>query len=515
MDVTSRTLRSIYEINTWVWLSDLSRIANTAINLGSVPAAEWDSIAQYGFDAVWLMGVWERSPAGIAIANRNSNLLNEFRRTLPDFALEDNIGSAYCIRRYAVAAHLGGPEGLSVARNELARRGIKLMLDFVGNHVAPDCPWITEHPEYFIAGSEQDLRDDPGSYLQLEGRILAAGRDPNFPAWPDVVQLNAFHPGLRTAMVQTLLDIAAQCDGVRCDMAVLLLNEVFARTWRGRAGQAPATDYWLEIIPPVCKAHPGFIFLAEAYWNLEVKLQEQGFCFCYDKLLYDDFHRDDVAALRGQLSGGTAYQRKLVRFIENHDELRSATAFSPVKVRAGATAIATLPGAALFHEGQFEGRRVKVPVFLRRRPEEPVDLPLRMFYAGLLRAVNHPIFHRGEWTVCRTTGWPDNQSCQNLLAWQWVMGDERRLVVINLSGGDAEGRVHVQWIELGAGTWLLVDVLSGVSFSRDGEELASAGLYVQLNPYNLYFFEVHSAVKLNQSAESLSSQSTGRIAEQR
>ena len=92
--MTPERLRSIYEINTWVWLSDLSRKWKTPIDLATVPAAEWDSIANYGFDAVWLMGVWERSPAGIAIANHNNGLLDEFRRTLPDFAVDDNVGSA-------------------------------------------------------------------------------------------------------------------------------------------------------------------------------------------------------------------------------------------------------------------------------------------------------------------------------------------------------------------------------------------------------------------------------------
>ena len=246
--MTPERLRSIYEINTWVWLSDLSRKWKTPIDLATVPAAEWDSIANYGFDAVWLMGVWERSPAGIAIANHNNGLLDEFRRTLPDFAVDDNVGSAYCIRRYVVDGHLGGPAALSVARNELSKRGMKLILDFVANHVAPDSPWVTEHPDYFIAGNERDLANDPGSYLRAGGRILAAGRDPNFPAWPDVLQLNAFHPGLRAAMVKTLLDIVSQCDGVRCDMAELLLNEVFARTWQGRAGQAPEMDYWRALI---------------------------------------------------------------------------------------------------------------------------------------------------------------------------------------------------------------------------------------------------------------------------
>ena len=111
---------TLYEINTWVWLAELSLKARKSIDLSCVPSAEWDSIAKFGFDAIWLMGVWERSPAGIAIANRNKNLIEDFRRALPDFSPEDNVGSPYCIRRYVVDKHLGGPEGLAIARRELA-----------------------------------------------------------------------------------------------------------------------------------------------------------------------------------------------------------------------------------------------------------------------------------------------------------------------------------------------------------------------------------------------------------
>ena len=121
---------TLYEINTWVWLSDLSARTGTLVDLSSVPSAEWDAIADFGFDAVWLMGVWERSPAGIAIANKNKSLVDDFRRALPDFRMEDNVGSPYCIRRYVVDEHFGGPKGLATARLELAKRGLKLLLDW-------------------------------------------------------------------------------------------------------------------------------------------------------------------------------------------------------------------------------------------------------------------------------------------------------------------------------------------------------------------------------------------------
>ncbi len=290
------------------------------------------------------MGVWERSPAGIAIANRNPGLLQDFRRALPDFRFEDNVGSPYCVRRYVVDEHLGGPAGLAAARRELAQRGMKLLLDFVPNHVAPDNPWVTEHPEYFIPGGAEDARSSPNSYIEVKGTFLACGRDPYFPAWPDVVQLNAFQTGLRQAVIDTVSDIANQCDGVRCDMAMLLLNDVFQRTWGGRAGQPPPTEYWQNVIPAVKRSHPDFLFIAEAYWDLEWELQQKGFDFCYDKRLYDRLEHESAESVRLHLCADAAYQQKLLRFLENHDEPRAATAFPGAKEKAAAVATSTLAG---------------------------------------------------------------------------------------------------------------------------------------------------------------------------
>jgi hypothetical protein len=130
----------------------------------------------------------------------------------------------------------------------LANSGIRLILDFGPNHVALDHSWVTEHPEYFIQRNPQDAKDDPQSFVEVNGKVLACGRDPYFPAWQDVLQLNAFPAGLRQAALQTVLSIAGGCDGVRCDMAMLLLNSIFERTWGSRAGLKPTTEYWAELI---------------------------------------------------------------------------------------------------------------------------------------------------------------------------------------------------------------------------------------------------------------------------
>jgi hypothetical protein len=473
----------IYELNTWVWLGELG------CRLAEVPDAAWDAIAELGFDAVWLMGVWERSPAGIAIALQNDGLVASFRAALPDFLDADVVGSPYCVRDYTVAEELGGPEGLAAARQALAQRGLRLILDFVPNHVAPDHPWTSSHPEYFVGGSDEDLERDPASFVRVGERVLANGRDPYFPAWPDVVQLNAFAPGLRAAVVDTLAGIAGQCDGVRCDMAMLTMNDVFARTWSGRAGPRPEDDYWPTVIPAV-KAHaPGFVFLAEAYWDLEFALQQQGFDHCYDKRLYDRLAHEGAESVRGHLTADLAYQEKLVRFVENHDEPRAAATFPPAKARAAAVTALTQTGARLVHEGQLEGRRVHLPVFLGRRPAEEQDLELRAFYERLLGALRDPVFREGRWQLARSSGWEGNETWRNLVGWGWRGDEPRKLVVVNLGDAPASGRVSLPWDDLRGRTWRLADASSGATYERSGEDLRD-GLYVGLGPCGRHLFDL-------------------------
>ena len=479
----------IYEINSWVWLRELAG-GGAPLSLADVPAKDWDAIAARGFDAVWLMGVWERSPAGIDISMRNQGLLDDFQRALPDFTATDNVGSPYCVRNYVVDPHLGGPQGLAIARTELATRGIRLILDFVPNHVAHDHPWVCYHPDYFIQGTLDDSVREPGAFLSAGGNVYACGRDPFFPAWADVLQLNAFSPGLRQATIATLLDIAAQCDGVRCDMSMLMLNDIFERTWGEKAGAKPEQDYWKTVIPAIKAQWPEFRFMAEAYWDLEWELQQQGFDFCYDKKLYDRMEHGSAENVRLHLCADMDYQMGMVRFIENHDEPRAAAAFPDGKARAAAVAALTLPGARLLHEGQFDGRTVRLPVFLARRPTELLDQELAAFYQKLLEETGGELFRNGDWRLCERSGWPGNQSCQNILTWCWSRDGERALILVNYAEVTSQALVRVPWDELRDRMWRLEDRLSGQSYERNGFDIRDAGLYVDLKPWQCHLFTV-------------------------
>ena len=452
----------VHEIFTWVWLNDIS-----SVTLAEVPDGAWDDVAGSGIDAVWLMGVWERSPAGAAIARTHPAMAAAQREALPDLTDDDVIGSAYCIRNYRVDERIGGEAGLVAAREQLASRGVGLVLDFVPNHVAPDHPWVDEHPEYFV-------REDDGS--------IALGRDPYFPPWPEVLQLDASLPTVRRAAAEVVTSIADRCDGVRCDMAMLVLDDVFVRTWGQRARGGPSPDggrgYWPAVIDAVRATHPDFSFWAEAYWDLEPVLVEQGFDACYDKRLYDRLvHREPPGAIRDHLRADTGYQAHTVRFVENHDEPRLAAVLSPPLDRAAAVVALTLPGVALLHEGQSDGRRVRVPVTLRRRPSEAPDVELSDWYARLLAAIGDGM-RRGEWVLIDVDGWPDNRSCEQLVGWTWTSPDVSHLVVVNLADAPADGLVRLPSVV--GGPLVMVDGLSGEHFERDGEAIRRDGLYVAL-----------------------------------
>ena len=416
---------TIHEVFAWPWLERLG----PNVTLADVPDEAWDALALPGVDTVWLMGVWERSPVGREIA-----------RTHPALAfgqLDDVVGSPYCVRSYTVDPRFGGREALAVAREALARRGLKLLLDFVPNHVAPDHAWAAR-PDFVVAGS------DPEASIETGAGLVALGRDPYFPPWTDVVQLDPMSPPLRDAVVETLLDIADQCDGVRCDMAMLMLDDIAEWTWAGRLQPTRPEPYWSEITRRVKSDRPDFRFLAEAYWDRESDLLEQGVDYCYDKRLYDLLLAGDASSLRAHLGADPAWQARLVRFIENHDEPRAVDVFPSRRLRAAAVALMTLPGVLLLHEEQLTGPRLRMPVQLGRRPVEPFDPDLAGFWHDVLE--ESVAVRRGEWALLGVTGWPDNQSCERIVAWRW----RDHFVAINLSDERADGLVSGErYIALG------------------------------------------------------------------
>jgi len=450
------------------------------VTLGSVPDDVWDTLRARGMDFVYLMGVWKRSALGRQIARTNPAAWNGFADSLPGWRARDVVGSAYSITAYEPDPALGTMADLDRVRDALRTRGMALIVDFIPNHVGFDHPWIHSHPERFIAGTEENFRANTFAFRPVEltpedVRFIARARDPYFPPWSDVAQLDYSREGTRRAMIDELRHVARHADGVRCDMAMLVLSDVFESTWRGLAAlPTVGEEFW----PEARAAVPDCLLIAEAYWDLEWRLQCLGFDYTYDKRLYDRLLHDGTGAVVAHLMADGRYQERSVRFIENHDEPRSVEAFGQ-RLPAVAAAMSTLPGLRFYHDGQFEGRRIRLPVQLGREVDEPVNETISLFYERLLHAVNADVFHDGDWASCQVDAVDGSQ--ENLLAWRWRHGNDLRLVVVNLGRDDAQGRISLaDELQRTGDQVVSVELLDDQRQIWSRAELMSDGLLVQI-----------------------------------
>lgn len=479
----------LYQINTRVVLREIAPQAT----LDDLPDATLDTLATKGIEYVWMLGVWQTGPAGRAVSRSQQEWVQGYRVLLPDLREDDITGSPYAVFRYDTNPDFGGDAALARLRQRLRKRGLKLILDLVPNHVALDHPWVKEHPEWFLHGSAHDLAREPRNWIRLGEHVLAHGRDPYFPGWPDTVQLNWFHPGLRQAMLGEIRRIAGRCDGVRCDMAMLLLPNVFRQTWgeitQPRDGTRPdESDFWPSAIAKIRAEHPGFIFLAEVYWDLEWTLQQQGFDYTYDKRLCDRLHAGSGYGVRAHLTAGMDFQRHCARFLENHDEPRAAGVFPPDRHRAAALVTYLTPGLRFFHEGQWEGRKVHVSIHLGRRPAEPVDAEIQAFYARLLEVLKRPEIRQGTWRLYEChRAWANNPTAENFLAWVWQAPSGQTLLVA-VNYGPTQGQCYVPLAGTNGKTWELRDLMGPAVYERDGDDLARRGLYLDLLPWGHHVF---------------------------
>lgn len=481
----------LYQLNTRVLLTEMSQRLGRTTTLDDIPDQELVRLKDQGFDWVWLLSVWQTGETGKHISRTNEGWLKDFKETLPDLRDDDIAGSGFAITDYSVHKDLGGAPALARLRERLGKRGLKLLLDFVPNHTAIDHHWVEEHPEYYVAGSEQDLLAAPQNFRTVKRKagdlILAHGRDPYFDGWPDTLQLDYGNPATQEAMVGELLKIGAQCDAVRCDMAMLLLPEVFERTW-----SRPSQPFWSKATSRVREKYPNFCFMAEVYWDMEWALQQEGFDYTYDKRLYDRLREGRARPVRQHLMAELDYQRKMARFLENHDEPRAAATF-PLDVHQAAAVITFLaPGMRFFHQGQFEGREKKISPHLVRAPKEEVDQTIKEFYDSLLKVLRQPVAREGQWQLLESLpAWDGNSSSSSFVNFAWLGSNgEMLLVVVNYSAYYGQCYVRLPFDDMSGSQWRLKDQLGDAIYDRAGSALVSEGLYLDVPPWQTHIFSL-------------------------
>jgi len=485
---------ALYQINTRVWLTELSRALGRRATLDDIPDAELDRLVEMGVDWIWFLSVWQTGTAAQQVSRSHPGWRHEFQETLPDLREGDIAGSGFAITGYTVHRDLGGDAALARLRERLRKRGLRLLLDFVPNHTAPDHPWVERHPDYFVHGSDADLVNAPQNYCRVrtsEGSlVLAYGRDPYFSGWPDTLQLNYGNPATQEAMIGELVKIAGQCDGVRCDMAMLVLPEVFQRTW-GIASQ----HFWPQATQRAREELPAFTMMAEVYWDMEWTLQQQGFDYTYDKRLYDRLREGHARPVREHFHAGLDYQDKMARFLENHDEPRAAASFSAEIHEAAAIITFLSPGLRFFHQGQFEGRTIRISPHLVRAPDEPSDPRLAQFYHRLLAVLRRAVVRDGRWQLLECVpAWDGNSSDDAFVAFAWHSSDGKRLLVaVNYAPHQSQCYVRLPFPDLADRSWQLRDLLGEAGYDRDGADLQSRGLYLDLAPWQYHVFDMRHA----------------------
>jgi glycosidase len=482
----------LLEIATRPWLAQFSRDAGRNVPLHEVPDEALDEIAHTGFDAVWLMGMWTTGPKAKALALGYPDLLATYDRLLPGWTEDDVGGSAYSIAAYDPPVAAGGRDGLRRLRERLHERGVGLVLDFVPNHMGIDHPWLDDRPDLFVRGTPEDRERAPLDWFvhttpDGEERVFAHGRDPHFCGWSDTVQIDYRKRATREAMTELVTDLASLADGLRCDVAMLVLEDVFRNTW-GDGGTTEPGDFWSEAIPAVRARHPELALVAEVYWAMEDRMVAAGFDWAYDKDLLDRLFAGNPVPIRETVAHDAAHHASRCHFLENHDEERAWAALGPERSTAAAVTAYTLPGLRFFQEGQAEGYRERPPVQMARTPEQKGDERARELYDALFRCLRDPVLDRGEWAPLTFASVEDG-SAEGLVGSRWRGADRLYLAIANFAAAPGRGHVMLPLVADGPPVRIF-DELTGERFERNRSDLLEHGLYVDVPAGSAHLFVV-------------------------
>jgi len=481
----------------YIWLDQLSRTHGIPITrLDQVPDAELDRLAAWGFSGLWLIGLWERSPASQRIKQICGN--------------PEAIASAYSLYDYEVAADLGGWEALANLRERAGLRGIRLASDMVPNHTGIYSRWVMQHPDWFVQTdyppfptyqfTGEDLSGDSNVCLQVEdgywnksdaavvfkhydrrsgrARYIYHGNDGTSIPWNDTAQLNYLIPELREAVIQTILHVARNFPIIRFDAAMTLAKKHYQRLWfplRGLGGGVPSraehgmskeefdavfpVEFWREVVDRVAAEAPGTLLLAEAFWMMEgYFVRTLGMHRVYNSAFMNMLKSEENAKYRTTIKNVLEFNheilKRFVNFMNNPDEKTAVAQFgSQGKYFGACVLLATMPGLPMFGHGQIEGFHEKYGMEYKRAYwDEQVD-------EGLVRGHEMWIFPllRRRWLFSGSENFvlydfhAGDSIDENVFAYSNRSGEHRALVLYHNSHSTTSGWIRESVSFLGSG----------------------------------------------------------------
>jgi len=472
----------------YVWLDQLSRIHGYPITrLDQVPDGELDLLAARGFSCLWLIGLWERSPASQRIKQICGN--------------PEAIASAYSLYDYEVAADLGGWEALANLRERAGHRGIRLASDMVPNHTGIYSRWVIQHPDWFVQTdyppfptyrfTGEDLSHDGNVCLQIEDgywsksdaavvfkhydrttgrtRYIYHGNDGTSIPWNDTAQLNYLIPEVREAVIQTILHVARNFPVIRFDAAMTLAKKHYQRLWfplRGLGGGVPSraehgmskeefdevfpVEFWREVVDRVAAEAPGTLLLAEAFWMMEgYFVRTLGMHRVYNSAFMNMLKMEENHKYRQTIKNVLEFNheilKRFVNFMNNPDEKTAVAQFgSQGKYFGACVLLSTMPGLPMFGHGQVEGFHEKYGMEYKRAYwDEQVD-------EGLVRGHDMWIFPllRRRWLFSGSENfvlydfYSGDHVDENVFAYSNRVGDHRALVLYHNSHSTTSGWIR-------------------------------------------------------------------------
>jgi glycosidase len=518
--------------STYVWLDQLSKkYVRNITRVDQIPDEELDLLARWGFTGLWLIGIWERSPASQNIKKMCGN--------------PEALASAYSLYDYTLSNSLGGEEAFRNLKDRAWRRGIRLATDVVPNHTGIFSKWVIEHPDWFIqldyppfpsyGFTGPDLSHDPRVGLYIEDgywtrsdaavvfkrvdkwtgttKYIYHGNDGTSMPWNDTAQLNFLNPEVREAVLKTILSVARNFQIIRFDAAMTLTKKHYQRLWfphPGTGGGIPSraehgllkddfdkaipNEFWRDVVDRINAEIPETLLLAEAFWLMEgYFVRTLGMHRVYNSAFMNMLKMEENDKYRSVIKNILEFNpeilKRFVNFMNNPDEETAIAQFGKGDKYFGISLMmVTMPGLPMFGHGQIEGFAEKYGMeYSRAYWNEEIDWDLvrrhEVEIFPLMR--KRHLFSEVENFVLYDFFRPDGSVNENVYAYSNMCGNERGLIVYNNKYENTNG-----WIK----TSCAISVPKGHSGERHvvQKNLAS-GLAINTDGRHYYIFKDYKA----------------------